>query len=194
MSGISKERRTKETQISIEIDLLKEAEVQIATGLPFMDHMLHAMAFHGDFSLKIKAAGDIDVDPHHLVEDLGIVLGSALNDYFKKIGAVSRYAQSIIPMDDALSEIIIDVCNRPFLIYQVYFPQDRSGNFDMWLLKEFFQGLANEAKINLHCRSHYGENAHHIAEAMFKALGKSLKESYKPIKKESGQMSTKGVL
>lgn len=176
------------------LDMESNAAPTIETGLPFFDHMLNAMAFHGGFYLEVKATGDLEVDPHHLVEDCGIVLGEVLQRYFQSVGAVKRYGNFKVPMDDALGEVIIDVCNRSFLVYQADYPHDRSGNFDMWLLKEFFQGLANQGRINLHCLVHYGENAHHMSEALFKALGKSIKMAYEPLKKDSGQMSTKGVL
>jgi len=188
------QRNTFETQITMALDMDSQKKPEIQTGLPFFDHMLNAMAFHGKFFLKVVATGDIEVDPHHLVEDTGIVLGNLLHDYFEKMGAVARYGDAKIPMDDALGEAVVDVCNRSYLVYNVDFPQPYSGNFDMSLFKEFFHGLVNGAKINLHCSTPYGENGHHMSEALFKALGRAIKTAYKPLKKDSGQMSTKGVL
>lgn len=194
MKNVQMERNTKETQIQMELNMSESSMPEIQTGLPFFDHMLNAMAFHGGFLLKVKATGDLEVDPHHLVEDTGIVLGKLLHDFFSQCGAVQRYGNFKIPMDDALAEVTIDVCNRSYLVYNMEYPQVKSGDFDMFLLKEFFQALANNAQINLHCQMHYGENSHHISEALFKALGKAMKMSYTPLQKDSGQMSTKGVL
>ena len=194
MKEVKQHRKTNETDIRLTLDLGIKAVPEISTGLPFFDHLLYAMAFHGGFYLSLQATGDIDVDPHHLVEDTGIVLGSALKEMFVQSGGVARYGYSAIPMDDALSEVVIDVCNRSYLVYDLTFPQNRSGDFDMWLLKEFFQGLVNNASINVHCICRYGENSHHMAESLFKALGKALAQSYAPVSKDSSQMSTKGVL
>lgn len=188
-------RETAETKISLSLDLEKREKPSISTGLPFFDHMLYAMAFHGKFFLDIKAEGDLEVDPHHLVEDTGLVLGQALQKSFREKGAINRYGQAKIPMDDALSEAVVDVCNRPYLVYKVDFPQEKSGNFANFLFKEFFQALASEAKINLHLLSHYGENSHHISESLFKALGIALEYAFRKTG-ESGteSMSTKGVI
>lgn len=191
---ITIERNTKETQITLTLDLSGNGSVKSNTGLPFMDHMFHAMAFHGKFDLDIVAKGDLDVDPHHLVEDLGIVLGNAMHDTVTTYGGVKRYANKVIPMDEALSEVTIDVCMRPYLVYNAKFPQERSGNFDMFLLREFFHGLAAKGAITLHANCRYGENSHHMAEALFKALGLAIKEAYTPIDSDTGSMSTKGKL
>lgn len=191
---ITIERNTKETQITLTLDLSGSGSVISNTGLPFIDHMFHAMAFHGKFDLEINATGDLEVDPHHLVEDLGIVLGDALRESVLKYGGVKRYANKVIPMDEALSEITIDVCMRPYLVYKVDFPQERSGNFDMYLLREFFHGLAAKGAITLHAICRYGENSHHMAEALFKALGIAIKEAYTPIEGDTESMSTKGKL
>jgi imidazoleglycerol-phosphate dehydratase len=189
------QRKTAETDISLKLDLEKKEKPQISTGLPFFDHMLYAMAFHGKFFLEIQATGDIEVDPHHLVEDVGLVLGQALLKSFRDKGAILRYGNSKIPMDDALGEVIIDVCGRPFLVYKVNFPQEMSGNFANFLFKEFFQALVSEAKINLHVISHYGENSHHISESLFKASGIAIEYAFRKTgEKGTGSMSTKGVI
>ena len=188
-------RKTAETDISLKLDLEKRERPLIETGLPFFDHMLYAMAFHGKFYLEIKATGDIDVDPHHLVEDTGLVLGQALLKSFRDKGAINRYGNCKIPMDDALSEVVIDVCGRPYLIYNVTFPQQVSGNFANFLFKEFFQALVSEAKINLHLLSHYGENSHHISESLFKASGIAIEYAFRKTgEKGTSSMSTKGVI
>lgn len=188
-------RETGETQIKLTLDLEKRETPRVNTGLPFFDHMLYAMAFHGKFSLQLEARGDLEVDPHHLVEDTGLVLGQALLKSFREKGAINRYSQSKIPMDDALSEVIIDVCNRPYLVYKVNFPQEVSGNFPNFLFKEFFQALVSEAKINLHLISHYGVNSHHISESLFKAMGIGIEYAFrKSDTTEVSSMSTKGVI
>lgn len=189
------QRKTAETDISLKLDLEKRAEPHINTGVPFFDHMLHALAFHGKFFLEILATGDINVDPHHLIEDTGLVLGQALLKSFHGKGAINRYGNAIIPMDDALSEVIIDVCNRPYLVYNVIFPQEYSGSFANFLFKEFFQALVSEAKINLHLISRYGDNSHHISESLFKASGIAIEYAFRKTG-ENGtvSMSTKGVI
>jgi len=189
------DRKTAETDISLKLDLEKREKPHINTGLPFFDHMLTAMAFHGKFFLEIIASGDIEVDPHHLVEDTGLVLGQALKKSFHDKAAINRYGTAIIPMDDALSEVVIDVCNRPYLVFNVNFPQEMSGSFANFLFKEFFQGLVSEAKVNLHLISRYGENSHHISESLFKASGIAIEYAFRKTG-ESGTetMSTKGVI
>ena len=185
-------RTTKETDITITVTLGGSGKKHISTGLPFFDHMVTALAFHGGIGIEISATGDVDVDPHHLVEDTGIVLGSCLEQIFREGGPVTRFGHSVIPMDEALSEATIDVCGRPTLHYQPVFPQDYSGDFPMWLFREFFLGLTVAAKIALHLECRYGENAHHMVEALFKALGKALSEAYSPAGDKG--MSTKGTI
>ncbi len=188
-------RKTAETDISLKLDLEKRVKPSISTGLPFFDHMLYAMAFHGKFYLEIRATGDIEVDAHHLVEDIGLVLGQSLKESFKDKGAINRYGSAIIPMDDALSEVIIDVCNRPYLVYNVNFPQEMSGSFANFLFKEFFQALVSEAKINLHLNVRYGENSHHISESLFKASGIAMEYAFRKTgEKGTASMSTKGII
>jgi len=183
-------RTTKETDITITVDLDGSVDPQVSTGLPFLDHMLTAMAFHGKIGLVVSATGDVAVDPHHLVEDTGIVLGSCLEQVFGESGTVVRFGHAVIPMDDALSEVTIDICGRPTLHYRPNFPQDYSGEFPMWLFREFFLGLTTSAKIALHLNCRHGENAHHMIEALFKALGKAVSIAYAPAPMSG--MSTKG--
>ena len=186
--NVSVERATRETDIALALDPDSAAEPAVRTGVPFLDHMLSSMAFHGGFSLSVKARGDLDVDPHHLVEVVGLVLGQAFSAVLGK-GAVARFGHAVVPMDEALSEVTIDVCGRPTLVLSASFPQPRAGTFDLSLLREFFSGLASEARISLHVDVRRGENAHHMAECAFKALGRALKQAYAP---GSQEMSTKG--
>jgi imidazoleglycerol-phosphate dehydratase len=181
-------RSTRETQITLTLDPDAPAEPQVRTGLPFFDHLLASMSFHGRFALTVQAKGDLEVDPHHLVEDVGLVLGQALGGVLEK-GPVARFAHAVVPMDEALSEVTIDVCGRPTLVLDATFPQPVAGTFDLSLLKEFFTGLASQARISLHVEVRRGENSHHMAEAAFKALGRALAGAYGP---EDRPMSTKG--
>lgn len=184
-------RTTKETQIKLAVDFESRGEPAIETSLPFFDHMLHAMSFHGGFNLEVKASGDVDVDPHHVVEDTGIVLGESLDRVFRDGGPIRRFGHAVIPMDEALSEATIDVCGRPTLAYRADFPQTHAGDFALWLFREFFSGLAMGARIALHLECRYGENAHHMIEALFKALGKAIGIAYEST---SSEMSTKGMI
>ena len=185
-------RKTKETDIKMTLDMAAKG-VQIDTPVAFFNHMLTAMAFHGGFALSVKADGDIDVDPHHLIEDMGLVLGDALAKSAEKTGVVKRYGYSIIPMDEAVSEVVIDICGRPSMVLNAEFPQAYSGTFDMALIREFLIALSNRAQIALHCTCRYGQNSHHMAEALFKALGKAIAQSYAAA--DSNQvLSTKGLI
>jgi imidazoleglycerol-phosphate dehydratase len=185
------ERNTKETRIHVAVDLDTADEPRVSTGLPFFDHMLTAMAFHGGFGLSVAASGDLEVDPHHVVEDTGIVLGSCLDRIFREGGAIRRFGHAVIPMDEALSEATIDVCGRPTLAYRADYPQQYAGDFPIWLFREFFSGMSMGARVALHLECRYGENAHHMVEALFKALGKALAAAYTPA---ASEMSTKGVI
>jgi imidazoleglycerol-phosphate dehydratase len=183
-------RKTKETDITISLDITGPGSVSVDTGVPFFDHLLTAMAFHGGLGLDVVAKGDIEVDPHHLVEDIGLVLGDTLKKSSKD--GMQRYGHAVVPMDDALSEAVIDACGRPYLEYRAAFPQERSGDFDMWLIREFLLALSNRAMINIHALCRYGENSHHMAESLFKALGIAIKAAFTPT--AGGVRSTKGVL
>jgi imidazoleglycerol-phosphate dehydratase len=182
-------RKTRETDVAVSLDLSGPGAIEVDTGLPFFDHVLSSMAFHGGFALAVKARGDVEVDAHHLVEDTGIVLGDALAAVFERSQPVARFGHAVIPMDEALAEVAIDVCGRPTLGYRPRFPQARAGGFDLWLLREFFLGVANQARISLHVDTRGAENSHHAAEAIFKALGRALAEAYAPGRRE---MSSKG--
>ena len=186
---VSIERDTKETQIKLKLDPDVGGSIKLDLELPFFEHLLTSFAFHGGFSLEISGRGDLAVDPHHLVEDVGLVLGQAFAEVLDTFGPVKRYGSMIIPMDDA----VVDVCRRPYLVYRVDYPQPYCGSFDVCLLKEFFQALANRAQINLHAAIRYGENSHHMAEALFKATGKALWQAYRPAEPSEGQSGTAGM-
>jgi imidazoleglycerol-phosphate dehydratase len=193
---ITVSRATRETDISVCL-LRKGAgreNVQVDTRIPFFDHMLTAMAFHGGFGLSLKARGDIEVDFHHLVEDSGLVLGEAFHGLLEKNGAIHRFGHALIPMDEALCEAVLDVAERACLVYSAEYPQNCCGNFPVALLKEFFSAFAQKARVNLHLICRYGENSHHIAEALFKAFGKALCGAYAPREGNREDMSTKGAL
>jgi imidazoleglycerol-phosphate dehydratase len=187
---IETSRKTKETDVAVGLDLSGPGEIRVETGLPFFDHLLTSMAFHGGFGLSVTARGDVDVDAHHLVEDTGLVIGNALADILAHCQPVARFGHAVIPMDEALAEVAVDVCGRPTLGYRPRFPQARAGSFDLWLLREFFLALANQARISIHVDTRGAENSHHAAEAIFKALGKALAQAYGP----GRAMSTTGGL
>ncbi len=186
-------RQTKETSISAKLIINPQnSEYQIDTTIGFLNHMLELFAKHGNFNLYISGKGDTNVDFHHIVEDIGIVLGQlffkALNDF----KGIKRYGSKTIPMDDALSSVTIDISNRPYLVYNVNFPKERVGDFDVELFEEFFNAFSNNLRCNLHIKNHYGKNSHHIIESIFKAFGYALSEAVSI----SGDqiLSTKGTL
>ena len=182
-------RTTRETDISLTLDPDGAVEGGIRTGLPFFDHMLTALSFHGRLGLMVAAKGDVEVDPHHLVEDVGLVLGQAFAQVFEKTGQVVRFGHAVIPMDDALAEVVVDVCGRPTLSLHAVFAHIWAGTFDLSLLREFFAALASEARISLHIEVRRGQNSHHMAEAAFKALGRALAQAYAL---DDREMSSKG--
>ncbi len=187
-------RKTKETNILIEFDLDGSGKADISTGIPFFDHMLTAFTVHGFFDLEIKAKGDLEVDFHHTVEDIGIVLGQVLTKVLDTKDQIVRFGNSSVPMDDALSTVTIDLSNRPYLVYN--FPEDikAKGEFDIYLAKEFFQALCVNGAFNLHINANYGVNEHHVLESIFKALGKALHMATRIDEKISGALSSKGSL
>ena len=169
------ERVTKETQIKAEINLDGQGDSSIKAGLPFLEHMLEQVARHGMFDLKLLAKGDLEIDAHHTVEDVGIVLGQALEKALgNKIG-ITRFGSAYVPLDESLSRVVLDFSGRPGLEFNVTFPRSRVGEFDIDLLQEFFQGSVNHAKATIHIDNIRGGNSHHIAETIFKAFGKALK-------------------
>ena len=192
MSSVTVNRETKETKISLTLDLNRKDAPVLMTGIPFFDHMLNAMAFHGGFFLEVNAQGDLEVDDHHLVEDLGLVLGDAFRQIREQSPSIMRYGHSVIPMDEALSEVVIDACNRPYWVIGANFPQAHAGTFDLSLIREFLIALANRGAMNLHAHCRYGSNGHHMAESLFKALGRALAAAHSP--RVGPAPSTKGVL
>jgi len=194
MDFVSKKRSTLETEIDIKLDLSgKNLEKSIInTGIGFLDHMLELFSFHSGIKLQIKAKGDLKIDLHHTVEDIGITLGEALDEALSDRKGIARYGEATIPMEEALSQVVIDLAKRPYFYYEVNFPTEKIGNFDTELLEEFLRALAINGKFTLHVRNFYGKNAHHIAESIFKALAYALKKAIKPI--EVDILSTKGTL
>lgn len=187
-------RKTKETQIEIQLDLDGTGNADISTGIPFFDHMLTAFTVHGFFDLKVRAKGDIEVDLHHTIEDTGLVLGQAFHEALEAKEGIQRFGDSCIPMDEALSRVTVDLSNRPYLVY--HFPENlRSGGvFDAYLAREFFQAFSVKGGFNLHINSYYGENEHHVLESIFKAMGKSLNSATRINENLSGPLSSKGSL
>lgn len=192
---VTLERNTRETQIAVEINLDGSGVGQLATGVPFLDHMLDQIVRHGLIDIQIKATGDLDIDAHHTVEDVGITLGIAVNQALGSKVGLRRYGHAYVPLDEALSRVVVDLSGRPGLEWHVDFPRAHIGNFDVDLLREFFQGFVNHAKISLHVDALRGRNAHHIAETVFKAFGRALRAAVEPDPRQTGMMpSTKGVL
>ncbi len=187
------ERKTGETEIKIELNLDGKGRHEIFTAIPFFDHMLTLFSVHGFFDLKIQAAGDIEVDFHHTVEDVGLVLGKALDQALGDRRSIHRYGYAVTPMDETLTAVAIDLSKRPFLVYHV--PEiAQSGSFDLILAKEFFRAFSNRSGMNLHINVAYGENEHHIIESMFKALGRALDEAVSLDERISTVRSSKGAL
>ena len=185
------ERKTKETRITADL-CLDGGEVQISTGIGFFDHMLTALAFYAGFGLRLEADGDLEVDGHHTVEDVGIVLGQAFRQALGDKKGIRRFASSYVPMDEALCRTVLDCSNRPFLVFDAPMPQERIGSYDSCLTVEFMRAFAVNAGLTLHQHCLYGDNAHHITEALFKSLGLALKDAVR-IQGQS-VVSTKGVL
>ncbi len=188
------ERRTEETEISARLSLDREDRPEVATGIAFFDHMLTLLAAHGHFGLSLRARGDLEVDFHHTVEDVGLVLGDALHRALGERKGIRRYGHAVVPMDEALAAVTIDLSNRPFLVYRVPDPLDGPGPFNVHLGKEFFRAFAVRAGMTLHIHLQYGENEHHMLEAIFKAAGRALDAATAVDPRVAGVQSTKGVL
>ena len=188
-------RETLETQISVELNLDGTGKAQLDTGVPFLDHMLEQIARHGLVDLTVRAKGDLHIDAHHTVEDIGITLGQALERALGDKKGIRRYGHAYVPLDEALSRVVIDFSGRPGLEYHLSFPRARIGEFDVDLFHEFFQGLVNHAQATLHIDCVRGVNAHHIAETAFKAFGRALRMAAEADPRMAGMMpSTKGSL
>lgn len=188
------ERKTKETQIRLSIDLDGSGESEIDTGIGFFDHMLAALAKHGLFDLTIHAKGDLEVDPHHTVEDVGILLGKAISKALGDKEGLVRYGWAIVPMDEALVLTSLDISGRGLLLYDVRIEQEKIGALDSILIQEFFESVARNAGITLHIRKLAGEDPHHTAEAVFKSFAKALEAATRTSERIKGIPSTKGVL
>lgn len=188
-------RDTQETRISLELNLDGTGESELATGLPFFEHMLTQVARHGLVDMTLEAEGDLEVDAHHTVEDVGIVLGQAVAKAIGDKRGICRYGHAYVPLDEALSRVVIDFSGRPGLSYHVDYVRDRIGDFDVDLLREFFQGFVNHAQVTVHVDNLRGANAHHQAETVFKAFGRALRVAAAPDSRMADVIpSTKGSL
>src|SRR5512135_1036107 len=186
-------RQTRETEVELELELDGRGQADLDTGIPFLDHMLHLFAAHGYFDLKLQATGDLEVDQHHTVEDIGICLGHAVREALQQRPGVRRYGEARVPMDEALAQVTLDLSNRPFLHLQVAFPPGGAA-LDPQMVREFWRAVSVHGGITLHITVPYGENTHHIMEAIFKAAGRALDAATQPEPRAQGVPSTKGVL
>lgn len=189
------ERNTNETQISVKLNLDGTGKAEFETGVPFLDHMLDQIARHGLLDLTIHAKGDLDIDAHHTVEDIGITLGQAVAKAIGDKKGIVRYGHAYVPLDEALSRVVIDFSGRPQLLEDVQYTGKNIGNFETELVHEFFQGFCNHALVTLHIDNLRGRNSHHIVETIFKAFGRALRMAIEPDPRSSGVIpSTKGLL
>jgi len=188
------ERRTRETDIAVDLALDGSGEAQIETGIPFFDHLLDSFARHGLFDLRVRAKGDLEVDQHHTVEDVGIVLGQALRKAIGDGAGLSRFGSARIPMADARILVDLDLSNRPYLVYRVELPRDWVGNFDAALVEDFLYAFCTNGGVDLHVERSYGHNVHHIVEGIFKGLGRALDAATRIDARIKGALSTKGSL
>lgn len=188
-------RDTLETRVEVKLDLDGTGNAELDTGVPFLEHMLDQVARHGLLDLRVIAKGDLHIDAHHTVEDVGITLGQAFDQALADKKGIRRYGHAYVPLDEALSRVVLDFSGRPGLVYGVTFSRARIGDFDVDLLHEFFQGFVNHARVTLHIDCLRGDNAHHIAETVFKAFGRALRMAAEPDPRMAGMMpSTKGSL
>ncbi len=189
------QRKTKETDITLAIDLDGSGKASISTGVGFFDHMLDQIARHALFDLEISAKGDLHIDDHHTVEDVGIALGQALREALGDRRGIRRYAAAYVPMDEALTRAAVDLSGRAFLVFEATFPTPKIGTFDTELVREFFQAFAGNCAANIHIDNIRGSNSHHIAESCFKALARALRDAVEIDARQAGAIpSTKGVL
>ncbi len=188
-------RKTKETNISLGLNLDGRGSYSINNPIPFLDHMLSLMCKHGLFDIKLKARGDIDIDDHHTVEDIGIVLGKALKQALGDMKGIARYGQASVPMDEALASVSLDISGRPYFVYKVEFPKkNKLKDFDPDLIEDFLQAFVSSSSITLHINVLYGRNIHHIIEAIFKGLGRALREAVSVNRKIKSIPTTKGMI
>jgi imidazoleglycerol-phosphate dehydratase len=188
------ERSTTETQIRVELALDGVGQGKVATTIPFLDHMLILLAKHGFFDMTVQAKGDTEIDEHHTVEDIGIVLGMALKQALGKKEGIKRFGFASVPLDETLAQVTVDLSGRPYLVYRVELPDRKIKSFDLGLFEDFFQAFVTHGALNLHVNLLYGRNPHHIMEAIFKALAKALDQATALDARVSGVLSTKGQL
>ncbi|GIW46890.1 MAG: imidazoleglycerol-phosphate dehydratase [Deltaproteobacteria bacterium] len=191
---VKAKRKTSEVEVSIELNLDGRGNYSIETGIPFFDHMLSQFAKHGYFDLLIKAKGDIEVDYHHTVEDVGLTLGEAFLEALGDKKGIARFGEAFVPFDETLVFAAVDLSGRPYFVYRVSIPKGKIGSFDVELAEEFFKSLSNALRCNLHIELKYGENLHHIVEAMFKAVGRALDKASRIDPRSEEIPSTKGML
>jgi imidazoleglycerol-phosphate dehydratase len=188
-------RKTKETDIEVSVDLDGTGLAKIATGIGFFDHMLEQLARHSFIDVEIRAKGDLHIDQHHTVEDTGIALGQAVRQALGSMAGIARFADALLPMDETLTRVAVDISGRPFLVFRTQFRQEKIGAFDTELVREFFQAFATHAGMNIHVETLYGENAHHIAESSFKGLARALRAAVAIDARQKNTIpSTKGSL
>lgn len=187
-------RKTRETQVTVQLRIDGSGRSQINTGVPFLDHMLDSFARHGFFDLTVEANGDLHIDDHHTVEDIGIVLGRAFRQSLGDRSGIRRFGEAMVPLDEALCTAVVDISGRVYLAYNIEFKQERVGNFQTVLVQDFMKALADETGMNLHLNLHSGRNPHHIIEATFKALARAMDQATAIEPRLSGALSTKGTL
>ena len=188
------DRKTKETNIHLELLLDGQGLVEVYSGVPFLDHMLTLFAVHGFFDLKLHAEGDLEVDAHHTVEDIGICLGKCLSEALGDRQGIRRYGQAVVPMDEACASVVLDLSNRPFLVYQSPPLIPEIGQFETELVPEFFRAFCQNGGVTLHIQGLYGSNTHHIVEAIFKAWGRALDQATRRDERRAGVPSSKGII
>lgn len=195
MARISRlERKTTETHVNVQLNIDGQGDAQVHTGIPFFDHMLQLFCVHGRFDMDVKANGDLEVDFHHTVEDVGLVIGETFSKALDDRSGIRRYGFAVTPMDDALAEVAIDLSNRPYLVYHLPPRVESEGRFDRGLAKEFFRALTVKGGMNLHINVKYGENEHHILESIYKSAGRALKQASFVDGATRGVRSSKGIL
>ena len=188
------ERKTRETEIRLDFNIDGSGSYDVETGIPFFDHMLESFAKHGLFDMQLQAQGDLDVDLHHTIEDVGIVLGQAIREALGDARGIRRYGTQVLPMAESKAEVSVDVSNRAFLVYNVSLANDRVGNFDVSLVEDFAYALAQNAGLDLHVNLQYGESPHHAVEAVFKGLARSLRQALEIDPRQTGLPTVKGAL
>jgi imidazoleglycerol-phosphate dehydratase len=187
-------RKTNETEVAVTLNLDGSGVGKIATGVPFLDHMLSLFAKHGIFDLEVSCKGDLEIDPHHSVEDIGICLGMALDKALGSKTGIARFSHAYYPMDESLARVVVDLSGRPFLVYRVEVKRERVGTLDCELVEEFWKAVVTHARVDIHIELLYGSNTHHIFEAVFKAAGRALCQAVRVEPRMQGVPSTKGVL